>query len=95
VTELREKVLDSFEDLSGWKAITSGQAALRISQDQGFKGKAMRLDLVDGYEVGVENLPTYYGKISWSLRVEEPAALRLTLKGDLFVPAGGILVKPL
>ena len=44
MTELREKVLDTFEDLSGWKAITSGQAALRISQDQGLKGKAMRLD---------------------------------------------------
>ncbi len=42
--DLREKVLDTFEDLSGWKAIASGQAALRISQDQGLKGKAMRLD---------------------------------------------------
>jgi hypothetical protein len=44
VTELQEKVLDTFEDLSGWTAITSGQAELRISQDQGITGKAMRLD---------------------------------------------------
>jgi len=50
--------------------------------------------LMEGHAVGVENLPTYYGKISYSLRLEEPNALRLTLKGDLMVPAGGILVKP-
>ncbi|MGD2011772.1 MAG: amylo-alpha-1,6-glucosidase, partial [Desulfobacterales bacterium] len=50
--------------------------------------------LTEGHEVGVENLPTYYGKISYSLRLEEPNTLRLTLKGDLIVPAGGILVKP-
>jgi hypothetical protein len=50
--------------------------------------------LTEGHAVGVENLPTYYGKISYSLRLEEPNALRLTLKGDLMVPAGGILVKP-
>ncbi|MEN8780523.1 MAG: discoidin domain-containing protein [Desulfobacterales bacterium] len=50
--------------------------------------------LTEGHEVGVENLPTYYGKISYSLRLEEPNTLRLKLKGDLIVPAGGILVKP-
>lgn len=50
--------------------------------------------LAEGHTVGVENLPTYYGKISYTLRLEEPNALRLTLKGDLMVPAGGILVKP-
>lgn len=36
--------LDGFEDISGWTAVTSGQARLRISQDQGRTGKAMRLD---------------------------------------------------
>jgi hypothetical protein len=50
--------------------------------------------LTEGHAVGVENLPTYYGKISYSLRLEESDALRLTVKGDLMVPAGGILVKP-
>jgi len=44
LTEITEKVLDTFEDLSGWKTITSGQATLRISQDQGFADIAMRLD---------------------------------------------------
>jgi hypothetical protein len=38
------EMLDDFEDLSGWHAITSGQAQLRITQDQGRLGKAMRLD---------------------------------------------------
>jgi hypothetical protein len=50
--------------------------------------------LAEGYEVGVENLPTYCGKISWSLRLERPAALRLRLKGEVIVPEGGIVVKP-
>ena len=39
-----EKLLDDFENLSGWTAVTSGQARLKISQDQGLRGKAMRLD---------------------------------------------------
>jgi hypothetical protein len=38
------EMLDDFEDVSGWQAITSGQAQLRISPDQGRLGKAMRLD---------------------------------------------------
>ncbi len=38
------EMLDDFEDLSGWRAIASGQAQLHISQDQGRLGKAMRLD---------------------------------------------------
>jgi hypothetical protein len=50
--------------------------------------------LTEGQAVGVENLPTYYGKISYALRLEEPDALQLTLKGDLMMPVGGILVKP-
>jgi hypothetical protein len=41
---MRDRVLDDFEDLSTWAAITSGQAQLKISQDHGFQGKAMRLD---------------------------------------------------
>jgi hypothetical protein len=38
------ELLDDFEDVSGWNAITSGQTRLHISQDQGRRGKAMRLD---------------------------------------------------
>jgi F5/8 type C domain len=37
-------MLDDFEDVSGWNAITSGQAQLHISQARGQRGKAMRLD---------------------------------------------------
>jgi Glucoamylase and related glycosyl hydrolases len=37
-------VLDNFEDLSGWTGVASGQAQIKISQDQGPRGKAMRLD---------------------------------------------------
>jgi hypothetical protein len=37
-------ILDDFEDLSGWNAITSGQAQLHISQARGQRAQAMRLD---------------------------------------------------
>jgi hypothetical protein len=50
--------------------------------------------LSEGFAAGVENLPTYHGNISYSLRRESAGALRLSLKGDLVVPAGGIVVKP-
>jgi hypothetical protein len=50
--------------------------------------------LVDGFEVKLDNLPTYYGNISYSLRLSEPGALRLKLHGDLALPPGGIVVKP-
>ena len=50
--------------------------------------------LADGFAVGVENLPTYYGKISYSLRLEAADMLRLSLQGGLAVPPGGIVVKP-
>jgi hypothetical protein len=39
MTKLREEVLDTFEDLSGWKAVTSGQAELRIFQGRGLRAK--------------------------------------------------------
>lgn len=38
------KVLDRFEDLSGWAAFASGDARLEIHPDEGVDGKAMRLD---------------------------------------------------
>ena len=50
--------------------------------------------LADGFAVGVENLPTYYGKISYSLRLEGSDTLRLKLQGELVLPLGGIVVKP-
>jgi hypothetical protein len=36
--------LDDFSDLSGWSGVASGRAELRISQDRGPHGKALRLD---------------------------------------------------
>jgi hypothetical protein len=50
--------------------------------------------LKDGSTVGVRNLPTYYGKISYSLRMQGADTLRLTLKGKLNVPRGGIVLTP-
>jgi hypothetical protein len=50
--------------------------------------------LADGFEVAVENLPTWYGRLSYSLRLETEGTLRLKLSGDLAVPPGGIVVEP-
>jgi hypothetical protein len=50
--------------------------------------------LADGFEVAVENLPTWYGKLSYSLRLETAGTLRLKLSGELAVPPGGIVVEP-
>ncbi len=50
--------------------------------------------LSHGFEVGVENLPTYYGNLSYSLRLNGEGDLRLSLSGDVILPPGGIVVKP-
>ncbi|MFZ0613801.1 MAG: discoidin domain-containing protein [Desulfobacterales bacterium] len=50
--------------------------------------------LADGSTVGVAHLPTYYGKISCSLHMENASTLRLVLGGDLRVPPGGIVARP-
>jgi hypothetical protein len=50
--------------------------------------------LAGGSAVGVENLPTWYGKLSCSLRLEGSDTLRLNISGELAVPPGGIVVKP-
>ncbi len=50
--------------------------------------------LDDGGEVVVRDLPTHYGKLSYTLGSASPDALRLTLDGDLSLPAGGIVVMP-
>ncbi|HYE34915.1 discoidin domain-containing protein [Methylocaldum sp.] len=41
---MRTELLDSFEDLTAWTGIASGQAKVIISQDKGPHGRAMRLD---------------------------------------------------
>jgi hypothetical protein len=45
-------------------------------------------------EVVVRDLPTYFGKLSYSLRREAPDTWRMTLAGDLVTPPGGIIVLP-
>jgi hypothetical protein len=40
----RGELLDAFLDLSDWSTIASGQAQLAIAQEEGPRGKAMRLD---------------------------------------------------
>ena len=50
--------------------------------------------LADEFAVGVENLPTCYGKLSYMLRLEGRDTLRLTISGELAMPPGGIVVKP-
>jgi len=50
--------------------------------------------LSDGSAVGVKNLPTHYGNLTYSLRLKSKGTLRLRLKGDLAVPPGGIVVVP-
>jgi len=50
--------------------------------------------LADGFEVGVRDLPTYYGRISYGMRLEADDTLRMWLQGELAVPPGGIRVRP-
>jgi hypothetical protein len=50
--------------------------------------------LSNGFEVGVRDLPTYYGNLTYALRLEGKDTLRLLLEGDLVLPPGGIIVMP-
>jgi hypothetical protein len=50
--------------------------------------------LSGGFRLGVSNLPTYHGKLSYSLRRDADDTLCLKLDGGLAVPPGGIVVKP-
>jgi hypothetical protein len=50
--------------------------------------------LSDGCAVGIKNLPTYYGNLTYYLRMESSDTLHLKIEGDLVVPPGGIVVRP-
>jgi hypothetical protein len=50
--------------------------------------------LSEGSTVGVKNLPTYYGNLSYSLGLKGKDTLPVKLKGDLVVPPGGVVVMP-
>jgi len=42
----------------------------------------------------VKRLPTWYGTLGYSMRMKSPAVLSLSLRGDLTLPPGRIIVKP-
>jgi hypothetical protein len=44
--------------------------------------------------VSVQDLPTYYGTLSYTLRRVGPQTLRLTLAGNLAMPPGKIIARP-
>ncbi len=50
--------------------------------------------LKDGFEVAIEGLATYYGKLSYTLRLEDSDTLHFNLREGISVPPGGIVVKP-
>jgi hypothetical protein len=50
--------------------------------------------LTDTCDVVVTDLPTYYGKLSYTLHREGPDTLRLIVTGELALPPGKIIVKP-
>jgi hypothetical protein len=50
--------------------------------------------LTDTGGVVVMNLPTYYGKLNYTLRREGTDTLRLILAGGITLPPGKIVVKP-
>ena len=41
---MSDEILDDFRDVSGWSAVASGQAQLRLGRDTGPDGSALRLD---------------------------------------------------
>ena len=45
-------------------------------------------------EIVVRDLPTYYGHLSYRLRLDGPGTCRMTLEGDLDAPPGGIIAMP-
>jgi hypothetical protein len=50
--------------------------------------------VASGTGVGVKRLPTYYGVLSYTLRVQEPGRLRMHLTGDVSVPPTSIILQP-
>lgn len=50
--------------------------------------------LADGFEICVKNLPTYYGKLSYTLRQDGANSLCLNLSGEFTPSLRSIMVKP-
>jgi F5/8 type C domain len=72
-------VLDDFESVSGWTAHPSEGVELRISQDSGFAGRAMRLDFDfrggAGYAIARRSVPIDLPEnweFAWRMRADAP-----------------------
>jgi hypothetical protein len=50
--------------------------------------------LTEDFDVVVKDLPTYCGRLSYTLRRAGASTLYLWLSGDLIMPPGGIVIKP-
>jgi hypothetical protein len=50
--------------------------------------------LADDFQIVVKDLPTYYGRLCYTLRRDRTDALHFSLFGDLAVPPGSVVVKP-
>lgn len=73
------RVLDSFEDISGWKSAPSDGVSLELSPAPGFEGKALRLDFDfhggAGYAVTQKKIPIELPEnweLSFRIRGEAP-----------------------
>jgi hypothetical protein len=73
------RVLDDFESVEGWTAHPSEGVELRISQDSGFAGKAMRLDFDfrggAGYAIARRSVPIdlpQNWEFAWRMRADAP-----------------------
>ncbi|HEU4885724.1 MAG TPA: discoidin domain-containing protein [Longimicrobium sp.] len=73
------QVLDDFESVEGWTAHPSEGVELRISQDSGFAGRAMRLDFDfrggAGYAIARRSVPIdlpQNWEFAWRMRADAP-----------------------
>jgi hypothetical protein len=73
------RVLDDFETVGGWTAHPSEGVELRISQDSGFAGRAMRLDFDfrggTGYAIARKSIPIDLPEnweFAWRMRADAP-----------------------
>lgn len=86
------RVLDDFERLEGWSADPSEGVDLRISQDSGFSGKAMRLDFDfrggTGYAIARKAIPIDLpANYEFAFRIRADAAVN-DLEFKLIDPSG-------
>lgn len=57
-------------------------------------GAGIPADWLSEEPIGVERLPTWWGRLSFSIRQDAGGAVRIELGGELTLPPGGIVLKP-